>query len=260
MSCVTSRTMRSPAHKLMNQTTLLTAVAFIVPGAVLLWFTTKSYAPEDIWQPSLYGQVGGLLVATGLITLTWELVGKRAFTAELMSKTQLREDIVRSGVQRVTDQYLQDVEWDELFASSRRLDIVVAYASTWRNANRRRLEELVSKSGGGLRVFLPDPDDPETMSVLAKRFDMTPIALEAKIEEAIEDFKGLGAKGNVEVYVRSGDALFSCYQFDHRSVMTLYSHSQERRGSVPTFLVGDGMLREFVGTDIEAIEKQSRRI
>ncbi|MBN8981994.1 MAG: hypothetical protein J0I29_12070 [Rhizobiales bacterium] len=82
---------------------------------------------------------------------------------------------------------------------------------------------------------------------------MSEQSLKDKINEAIADFKELGG----EVHVRAGDAVFSCYNFEHKAVLTLYSHSQERRGSVPTFLVGDGMIRQFVTSDIEAILRQS---
>lgn len=241
----------------MNLTTILVAVGFVVIGVVLLVLSSRTYAPADIWAPSLLGQIGGLLVATGLITVAWDLFGKRAFAAEVISKTQLRSDLVNSGLERVTDRYLQDVEWEQLFDSSVQLDIVVAYASTWRNTHRSRLERLVMRKNGRLRVFLPDPNDAETMSVLSKRFKMTPAALQDKVTEAIDDFGELAKHGDVKVYVRAGDAVFSCYQFDHRSVLTLYSHAQERRGSVPTFLVGNGVLRDFVGSDIDAIKKQS---
>lgn len=241
----------------MNLTTILVAAGFAVVGVALLYFSSRPYAPSDIWIPSLLGQIGGLLVATGLITVAWELFGKRAFAAEVISKTQLRSDIVNSGLERVTDRYLQDVEWEQLFESSSQLDIVVAYASTWRNTHRLRLERLVKRKNGRLRVFLPDPNDVETMSVLSKRFKMSAAALQQKVNEAIDDFRELDKHGDVEIYVRAGDAVFSCYQFDHRSVLTLYSHAQERRGSVPTFLVGNGVLRDFVGSDIDAIEKQS---
>lgn len=237
-----------------NLSAIIVALAFIVPGIVLLAVASQPFAPRDSWMPALLGQLGGLLAATGLITIAWELFGKRSFLAEVLTKAQLRSDVVSAGLERVTDEYLQEVEWDALFKASRTLDVVVAYAATWRNAHRIRLSKLSGQPGGRLRVFLPDPDDSETLRTLANRFKMTETGLAEKIREAITDFKDLGG----EVYLRAGDAVFSCYMFDHKAVLTLYSHSQERRGSVPTFLVDGGMIREFVATDIEAILKQSR--
>jgi hypothetical protein len=247
-------------QRVTNLTSFLVAAGFVVAGIAFLALASLEYAPRHIWLPSLLGQVGGLLVATGLITVSWELFGKRAFAEEVFSKAQLRADLASSGLERVHDSYLEDVEWASLFENSRSLDIVVAYASTWRNTHRNRLESLVAQEGAKLRVFLPDPHDDQTMSVLARRFKTTETALQAKVEEAIVDFRDLERFGNVEIYTRAGDAVFSCYRFDRRAVLTLYSHSQERRTSVPTFLVGDGVLRDFVRTDIDAIKRQSKKI
>lgn len=251
---------KDTARHINNLTTVLVAIGFVAVGIFLLLLSSREYSSTDIWIPSLLGQTGGLLVATGLIALVWDLVGKRAFTAEVLSRAQLRSDLVDSGLERVTGRYLTDVEWDDLFTASRSLDVVVAYASTWRSDSQGRIENLLARRNGKLRVFLPDPDDAETMSVLAQRFGTSSAALEGKVREAIKDFRAFASKGDVEIYVRPGDAVFSCYQFDHKSVITLYSHSKERRWSVPTFVVADGFLREFIGSDIEAIKNQSKRI
>lgn len=256
-----SRTARKdPSRRITNLVTSIVAILFVVVGLLLMLLSAREYAPSDLWVPALLGQLGGLLVATGLITLVWDLFGKRAFADEVLSKTQLRADLVDSGLERLTGSYLADVEWEELFQHSRTLDIVVAYASTWRNTHRARLEKLATKKGGRIRVFLPDPDDAQTMEVLAARFSSSTTSLQDKVREAIDDFKLFAAKGNVEIYVRPGDAVFSCYQFDHKSVLTLYSHSQQRQGSVPTFLVGPGQMSEFIAADIKAIRIQSTRI
>ncbi len=251
--CLVPRGDATEARRTTNLSSTLVAIVFIVPGLVLLIISSRPFAPADQWIAGLLGQLGGLLVATGLITIAWELYGKRSFLAEVLSKAQLRSDVVSAGLERVTDEYLQEVEWDELFKGSKTLDVVVAYASTWRNAHRVRLQKLAAQPGGRLRVFLPDPEDKETLFTLSQRFKMSEQSLKDKINEAIADFKELGG----EVHVRAGDAVFSCYNFEHKAVLTLYSHSQERRGSVPTFLVGDGMIRQFVTSDIEAILRQS---
>ena len=86
------------------------------------------------------------------------------------------------------------------------------------------------------------PRDPQTVAVLADRFHMQPDALIIKINEAIQDFRSLAVPGGatVEVWVHAGDAVFSCYRFDSRAVLTLYPHGQERRTQVPTFVIDGG--------------------
>ncbi|VTR76302.1 hypothetical protein [Cellulomonas hominis] len=252
------RRKRQPIEsKVTSLATVLIAAAILVVGLVLMYLSVQGWA-EGIWEAFL-GQVGGLLVASGLLTVVWDLFGRRSFATEVLAKAKLSADVVESGITRVTDQYLDDVEWSDLFEGAAHIDIVVAYANTWRNTHRQRLERVARAKDSRIRVFLPDPDDPQTMSNLAQRFDTTPESVVAKINEAIIEYKSLAQPGGgvVEVYVRAGDALFSAYRFDGRAVLTLYSHGRERRTSVPTWVLAGGELFSFVRQEIDAICDQS---
>lgn len=249
---------KDSARTAVNLWTSIVAIVFVGGGGALLAYSSSLDAIALPWWAGLTGQVGGLFFGTGLLAVVWELVAKRAFAEEILSKTQLRTDLVTSGITRVTDQYLDEVEWAELFDGARNVDIVVAYASTWRNTHHGRLATVAQKSGNKIRVFLPDPDDATTVKILSDRFKMTPADVQNRIRAAITDFKSLDVgKAKVEIFTRAGDCLFSCYRFDGKSVLTLYSHSQERRASVPTFVMAGGALSEFVAKDIDAIRKQS---
>lgn len=237
---------------------LLTAV-FVLAGVALLWWSGTRDLQGNPQLAAFAGQAGGTLLATGLLTIGWDLVGRRAFADEVLAKARVGADIDRAGIIRITDQYLEAVEWDELFRDVKRLDIVVAYGSTWRNTHRGRLERVAARPGTRLRVFLPDPGDHDTMRVLAERFDMKVEDITAKVAEAVKDFKSLRRPdgGTVEVRLRKGDLVFTCYRFDSRAVLTLYSHSRERRTHVPTFVVSEGQLFEFVYGELKAFETQS---
>lgn len=239
---------------------VLIAGALVLAGLVLMLLSVQPWADGTVWE-SFLGQVGGLIVATGLLTVAWDLFGRRAFAMEVLAKAKLSADVVESGITRVTDQYLDDVEWGELFEGAVHVDILVAYANTWRNAHRHRLERVAKTKGSRIRVFLPDPNDGATMSNLAQRFAAAPEAVVAKINEAIIEYKSLSQPGGgaIEVYVRAGDALFSAYRFDGRAVLTLYSHGRERRTSVPTWVMAGGELFSFVQGEIDAIATQSTR-
>jgi len=236
-------------------------------SAVILALGLFYVASRDDWLrrdsplQSVVSQVAGLVVATGLLSVAWELIGKRRFAAEVLSKARLSTDVVEAGITRVTNNYLDDVEWEDLFDDVTQLDIVVAYARTWRNAHISRLQGMAKRSGTRIRVFLPDPDDTETMVVLAKRFSTTVEDLQKTVREALEEFSELAQPGGGEVcvYVRSGDAMFSCYVFDKQAVLTLYSHGQ-RRTPVPTLGVRGGTLYRFVADEVAAIEKQSEQV
>lgn len=99
------------------------------------------------------------------------------------------------------------------------------------------------------------------MRVLADRFGTNEAGITATVREAVAYYKGLQVHGGavVEVWLRAGDAVFSCYRFDQRAVLTLYSHSRERKTSVPTLVVGSGILFKFIRDEIDALHNQSHR-
>ncbi|WP_157106164.1 hypothetical protein [Nocardia sienata] len=250
---------RSQSRRITNLTIGHLAWAMSGSGVALLLASSIS---SEKWAPwsAFVSQLGGLLLATGLVTLAWEQWGRRNFTAEVMEIANLGTDLQNSGIKRVTDQYLSDVVWSDLFADVQKLDIVVAYASTWRNIHRGRIIQAATNPSARIRVFLPHPDDDATMSNLAQRFSITTGEIRAKVREAITDFRSMSQPGGaqVEVWLRKGDLLYSCYRFGtQRAVVTLYSHTRERQTSVPTFVVDGGSLFTFVYRDIEAIRAQS---
>jgi hypothetical protein len=232
-------------------------VAFV--GLLFLWVSGWSLLTNQTQLQAFISQIGGLLLATGLVTFVWQQWGQRNFANELMAMANLSTDLERSGIKRVTDQYLADVEWSDLFRDATKVDIVVAYASTWRNANRDRLQQVAKDPHARIRVFLPDPTDDRTLDNLTQRFSTDRALLRGKIEEAITDFQHLAVPGgaDLKVYLRKGDVVFSCYRFGTQAVLTMYSHSRERQTHVPTFVVRGGDLFTFVYDEIRALLKQS---
>lgn len=238
---------------------IILGLCFVVAGVLLMWWSGTSEWKSNDQMQAFLGQVGGLLLATGLLAVAWDLFGRRSLANEVLAKAGLSADVVRAGIVRVTDQYLAEVEWASLFRDVNRLDIFVAYAATWRNTHRASLQQVAQRPSARIRVFLPDPRDTPTVAVLADRFHMQPDALISKINEAIQDFRSLAVSGGatVEVCVHARDAVFSCYRFDSRAVLTLYSHGQERRTQVPTFVIDGGTLFDFVYNELAAIADHS---
>ena len=163
------------------------------------------------------------------------------------------------GIVRMSMNYVETPDWAALFASARKLDIYLAYGRTWRNNNLERLRKLALTADARIRVYLPDPDDVPTIEWMAQRFGYTPTALVDAIREARAEYAGLqlGKGATVEIYRRTGEAMFSCYRFDGTAVLTLYSHSRTRQG-IPTFVCRDGgQLYDFIRREFDAIANQS---
>jgi hypothetical protein len=250
-----------PFRELLTVKFIVIAVAVSFFGVLLLYFGSR----EDFWVgrggvQALVNQLGSILVVSVSLALIWELLGKRAFAREIFENSRTIGDIEASGIQSIGTDYVSDPDWGELFTGVRELDVFVAYARTWRNSHLERLRDLARVKGARIRVILPDPECLETVSTLARRFDMAEETLRSAIEEARQDFIGLRNPGGaeVQVYYRKGDLVFSLYRFDARAVVTLYSHSQ-RRGQVPNLVCkSSGTIYGFVVDEFNGVLEQSR--
>lgn len=227
-------------------------------GLTLMWVSGLGSLAANVQLSAILAQVGAVLVATAVLSVLWESLGREQLASDVLQKAGVGSDMQRAGLVRVTDQYLDDVEWESLFRRVRRLDIFVAYASTWRHAQHERLRAVASDSGARIRVFLPDPDDEATIANLADRFSITPVAIRGKVHEARSFFEALRVPrgADLTVFKRRGDHVFSLYRFDNRAVVTLYSHGKSRT-PVPTFVVDEGQMFRFVYDEVNAIHSQS---
>ncbi|MGW4118783.1 hypothetical protein [Nocardia sp. NPDC004711] len=89
------------------------AVGMCILGAGAL--AASSFHPEA-WSPwsAFVSQLGGLLLATGMVTWAWEQWGRRNFTNEVMDIARLSTELTKSGIKRATDLYLDDIPWSDL--------------------------------------------------------------------------------------------------------------------------------------------------
>lgn len=250
-----------PYRRLTTLQIWLAAGAVAGIGLLLLYVAGR----DDLWPRTsglrtLTNAVGGALIVSVALGSLWELVGKRAFTREILETARTSTDVEAAGLIRIGDRYLDDPNWEQLFGNVRKLDIFVAYARTWRNSNLDRLRDVAGRPDARIRLYLPDPHDQETVRVLADRFNQSVGELTSAISEARREFEALRQDNGADVMVRfrRGDVLFSCYRFDTTAVLTLYSHSRERRGAVPTLVVRNGgSLYQYVRDELKAIHEQS---
>ena len=239
--------------------TCLISLLFVIVGIGLLYFYTR----EGIWAKHknmqiIVQQLGSLLVVTAVLTLAWELVGKRAFLDEVLAKAQLSRDIKFSGILQITDSFHTDINWDHYITQASKIDIFFAYGRTWRNAHSDEFQKAVQKKDARIRVVLPDPNDSQTVAELAKRFGYTEENLVNCIKEAEEYFKELHSramktKAEVHIWFLSAAPAFTFYRFDHTGVLALYTHRKERTG-VPTFVCEQGgTLYDYIRKEFDAM-------
>lgn len=238
-------------------------LAFIVAiaGVLLMYISNvPDPAASPGWVATL-NQVGGLLITTGVLAVLWDLRGKRAFLEEVLDKAKLSSDVGAAGIERVTMNW-KEVPWDEFFSSAKHIEVFIAYGSSWRKNNWESIVEFAENERHVLRMYLPNPHDEATMSVLAQRYGYTPEKVQSYVKEASEEFARLGtnSKADIRVYYRSGDPTYTCYRFNEKFLVTLYANRRER-GGVPTMLFdARGTFGEFFKRDLEAVREQSREV
>lgn len=251
---------QSDTSRTTNLSAAVTALILAIAGLVLL--ATAQWAIPTTWVggSAFAAQLGGLFLASGVVTIGWDMMGRRQFARELMDMAGLSHDLQRSGLVSIGTQYLDAQIWEALFENVTKLDILVAYAHTWRHAHQGNLDKVARRAGAEIRVYLPDPSDDLTMRTLARRFNVEPDVLKSKVLEAAQEYLLLGQRGSGTVEVRfwTGDLVFSCYRFDQRAVVTLYSHTRERQTEVPTFVVKEGDLFDFVRNELAIIARTSK--
>ncbi|TDB96757.1 hypothetical protein [Actinomadura sp. 7K534] len=253
---------QSPYREITNRTVLLAAVVVAVLGGALLFLGGN----ESLWhghkglQAGVNG-IGGALFGAVALGFLWELVGKRALADEMYERFGTSSDVKTAGLVGIGSSYVSDPDWESYFSGVTRLDIVVAYAHTWRNQHLAQLREVASRADARIRVYLPDPEDTDGIAVLAYRFGYDVDRLKRNIEEARHEFMGLAVPhgADVQVLYRPAYSVFSFYRFDSIAVVTLYSHSRARQPNVPTFVCrSGGSLFKFVYEELAALRDMSR--
>jgi hypothetical protein len=152
-------------------------------------------------------------------------------------------------------------DWDSLFAASSTLDLAIMYGATWRNTYRKDLSVLAGRPDGRIRVVLPEPS-PGSMLIraYAHAVAISPEDLGRKVTEAIEDFRAIGPRRHVEIYLTTAVFRHSIYLFTHQAILALYALCGERIPT-PALLAseGDGLL-SFIRQDFDRLLEHSKHI
>jgi len=210
---------------------------------------------------ALVDNMGAVLVISVGLAMLWELVGKRAFAREVLENARVTIDVEKSGIRKIGVDYISEPEWDELFDGVHELDIFVAYGRTWHNLQLNRLKVLAKRKGARIRVFIADPEDEQTVTVLSYRFSMAPEELRRRIEQTRVDYESLRERGgaSIEVFYYPGDRLFAFYRFDETAIITIYQHRPERAELIPTLTFrSGGSFYDFIVSELKSIDERSR--
>lgn len=242
-----------------NLWAILIALVILAVGVFLLISAEYSkFVSESVPLKSLVSNSGSVLITSVALIFLWELRARRSFFAEIMHHVKLGENVKTAGVSGVgvSSSIGRDFDWPALFGQAREVDILVAYANTWRSANRVELQKFAENSSKKMRVILPDPEHQELMAELARRFNLSPDEVKKEIIKASTEFISIftqaGGKERLEVWFHSASPVFSCYRFDKLFIFTTYKYSPGR-GIIPYLLADGGTLSGFFESELTAL-------
>lgn len=245
-----------------NLYTLLIAIGVAALGIFLLYLSSSKnlWESREVWQIVIQN-VGSLMLVAVAITLLWELRLKRAFLDEVLAKAQVSKEVTFAGIVKITDSFHHDIDWKSYFQTVNKLDIFFAYGQTWRKIHREELREVANREGARIRVVLPDPEDEQTVSELARRFECNNEELKKLIQEAKEDFLSLqsekvGKGAQINIWFLPAAPHFTFYRFDRIGIIALYTH-RRKQPPVPTFVVEKGgTLYDYIRKEFNAMIEQ----
>ena len=210
------------------------------------------------WLGITLEQVAGVLIATAILSLFWELVGKRALASEVMETANLAQEVREAGLTHIWIKYLSEDLWRERFRRARRLDVFVAYANTWRETYRNEIASFAKRRGQQLRVILPDFDDPQTIASIAARSNKTPAEVTVKVKEAFERYKDLLEGSNCQILAHKGPQGYAVYRFDDECIVTLYRNNPTKTSDIPTLTLSGGSFGSFLDADLNEVITHAR--
>lgn len=207
---------------------------------------------DDVIKNIILSVLSSFIVSAFLLGL-WELFAKKSFAEEILNLADISSNIRASGLEQVYINF-KDIDWREAIRNCDELTVVVAYAKTWRNSNSDVLTELVKRKGT-LTVYLPNFNDINILSDLARRFTTTTDDVKQLILESADFYFDIGAT----VHLFSGTFSNSYYIIDKVAIMSFYNH-HHARGEVPALRTNSsGSLYKYIENEIVEISNNSNK-
>ena len=225
--------------------TIIALLVGLLGGIMLLVFASRDTILHDF---------GAILTTSVTMSLIFQLWLLKDLLKDLFHYVRSAEHWSRSGVSGFYLDFHDDkLPWADLFRRSDQLQLVVAYARTWRNTHQTQLKDSVSASGRSIEVILPDPSSDESMIEYGRRFQISADEMRSRVGEAIGFFEELGKATHrnsaVTVYLFKRTLQLSFYRFSQGAVVASYSHRRERGGIITLLADRGGDLYKWTGDE-----------
>jgi hypothetical protein len=150
--------------------------------------------------------------------------------------------------------------FEDLIGGSARMVLYFIHSRRWRENHDAAIKAFLGRDGTTMEIFLPDLGNHELMFSLSRRFEdgpLTPTLVVDSYKYCARLAREYGKPADIWLFGRY--PAYSFYQFDQRAVIALYSNTAAKK-DVPTFEVStDGLLGQFLATEIEGLKRECRR-
>ena len=238
----------------------LVIAILIIIGLVCYFVQGKIDETECPGCHAVLGNVGSVVLISGLLTLLNNLIVKKYDDERLQKLLGLSESVTKSGLKTILTN-CSEYNYTTLIEKSETFSVIMNDGLRWVGNNTPALEKRFNRKHSETELFLVDPEG-EFLKVLAEKTSMSADALIAKIRQTVSlvesTYEKSGQKGVLRVYylrhyptqtVFYADdcVIVTPYQTSSgRSVIPLYEYGYEEDVvSIASHLVGDlGRVRE----------------
>lgn len=170
--------------------------SYLLNKAIFTWSTTFYSLGKDI---------SNALIPT-LIILAVSLLLMKSLTDffENQRDEKLIDDIARRTLDDIkpyfsndwkTQDFFKNKNWKTLFQNHKRVTVVTHYFDSWISSHEKILDAFLRK-GGKLEFILPDETNTNHLTIIASRFNKTPIDIKTKINNCKTKLEGIHRKAN----------------------------------------------------------------
>lgn len=104
----------SDQHEVLNLKAVVASLVAILVGLAVL-YASAVLGEHHPRLEVVVREAGALVFVTGLLSVFWELLANRSLANEIIAKVGISQQILASGLLKITPNFHRDINWPELF-------------------------------------------------------------------------------------------------------------------------------------------------
>lgn len=243
---------------ILNWRTVVAGLVLTIASLLLLWMSEKLAPWSPLWFGNVLPSFAAVVGTSGVFAMVYELLVRRQQTRYVLESLDLREALLRTGLDNVSTNYM-DYDYAAEIEQASEIVVFVLYAQTWLTRYAVDLAKHLEVGGRSLILCLPSFDN-RFLVPLAEQFGYELDELKHKIAESVSvvaqpALSGhLGEGSFVRVVWHRSRPSYSSYKFDDRLLVgTYYASSARRRAPMFEFIDVPGSMYEEFAADLEQV-------